>query len=600
MLLSAKPLSLSHILHQLWCHISIERHKQFFLLLGLTALSALAEAVSLSAVLPFIGILTQPEKIFASPLLSGVVKMLGINSSEELVIPLALAFALTAIAAGVLRLFLLRVSIRITNATGADLGIDVYRRTLYQPYSIQVTRSSSEIIGGITQKVSIATSVLVSGVNVLTSAILFLVIMFTLIIIDPIVAFFSVFSFGTFYGVIAWLTRERLMENSKCIAKEQTYVIKALQDGLGAIRDVLIDGTQEIYCGLYRNAILKLQHAIGQNNFISLAPRYAMEALGMALIAVFVIVLSYREGGIAAALPVLGVLALAAQRLLPLMQQLYGNWSVVAGSKTALADVLSLLDQPLPSIADNALLKPLIFKGEIQFDCVSFSYGNNGPIVLDQINLKIPKGARIGFIGSTGSGKSTALDLLMGLLNPTQGRILVDGLAINDNHKRAWQKTIAHVPQSIFLADGTIAENIAFGVPEDKIDIDLVRKVAQQAHIAEFIESRSEGYTAFVGERGVRLSGGQRQRIGIARALYKQANVFIFDEATSALDGDTERAIIETIESLEKDITILMIAHRLTTLKNCTQIVDLVGGRIARVCTYNELILESSNVQIHE
>lgn len=590
MLLSSTPLSLSYILHQLWSHISAQRHKQFFLLLGLTALSALAEAVSLSAVLPFIGILTQPEKIFASPLLSDVVKVLGINSSEELVLPLALTFAITSIAAGVLRLYLLRVSIRITNATGADLGIDIYRRTLYQPYWVHVTRSSSEIIGGMTQKVSIATSVLVSGVNVLTSAILFLVIMATLVIIDPVVAFFSAISFGTFYGLIAWLTRERLIENSKCIAQEQTYVIKALQDGLGAIRDVLIDGTQEIYCGLYRNAILKLQHAIGQNNFISLAPRYAMEAMGMALISVFVIMLSYREGGVAAALPVLAVLALAAQRLLPLMQQLYGNWSVVAGSKTALVDVIMLLNQPLPSNTDDTLLKPLVFKSEIQFDSVSFSYGSNGPIVLDQINLTIPKGARIGFIGSTGSGKSTALDLLMGLLNPTQGRILVDGVSINDNHKRAWQKTIAHVPQSIFLTDGTIAENIAFGVPGDRIDFDLVRRVAQQAHIAEFIESRSEGYGACVGERGVRLSGGQRQRIGIARALYKQANVFIFDEATSALDDETEKAIIETIEGLAKDITILIIAHRLTTLKNCTKIIDLDGGKIKRICSYEEII----------
>lgn len=594
MILSPPSLGIFHVLRQLWRHISVRRHKQFFLLLGLTVLSALAEAVSLSAVLPFIGILTQPEKIFTSPLFSGVVKMLGINSGDELVLPLALIFAFAAIVAGALRLLLLWVGIRITNATGVDLGLDIYRRTLYQPYSVNVQRSTGEIIGALTQKVAITTSVLVSGVNVITSTILFLVIMVTLFIIDPMVAFFAAISFGTSYGVIAWLTRARLEDNSKCIAQEQTHVIKALQDGLGAIRDVLIDGTQEVYCRIYRDAIVKLQLASGQNNFISQAPRYAMEALGMVLIAVFVIVLSNRDGGIAASLPVLGVLALGAQRLLPLMQQLYGNWSVVAGSKTALVDVLLLLDQRLPNYIDDPLLEPLKFVDTIQFESVSFDYGNDSPKVLNQISLTIPKGARIGFIGSTGSGKSTTLDLLMGLLNPTQGRILVDGLPINDRHKRAWQRTIAHVPQSIFLTDGTIAENIAFGVPAEKIDINLVRTVARQAHIAEFIESRSEGYDAFVGERGVRLSGGQRQRIGIARALYKQAKVFIFDEATSALDSKTEKAIMQTIESLGKDITILMIAHRITTLKNCTQIFNLVDGRIGRVCSYNELILEAA------
>ena len=582
--------SISELLHRLWHHISSRRRHQFALLLGLTILSSLAEVVSLSAAIPFIGILTQPEKVFASPALAGVAQALGITSGAELVLPFTIGFAVAALVAGALRLLLLWVSIRLSNATGADLSIEVYRRTLYQPYSVHVARSSSEIISGITQKVGTATGVLISVVTVITSTALFVAIMATLLAIDPIVAIIAALSFGSAYGVIAWLTRRRLVHNSQCIAQEQTQVVKALQEGLGAIRDVLLDGTQKVYCNVYRKAILQLQRASGENTFINQAPRYAMEALGMALIAAFVLALSHRPGGVAAALPILGVLALGAQRLLPLMQQLYGNWSVVAGSKAALANVLALLDQPLPAEANQLEPEPLALRDSIRFDNVRFRYGRNGPWVLDGIDLVIPKGARVGFIGSTGSGKSTALDLLMGLLDPTQGQILVDGQPVSLDHRRAWQRTVAHVPQSIFLADTTIAENIAFGIPPEQIDLERVRKAAEQARIAEFIESRPEEYRAIVGERGVRLSGGQRQRIGIARALYKQARVLIFDEATSALDSETEQAVMQSIEGLSEDLTILMVAHRLTTLKNCTQIVELGDGCIKRTGTYQQIM----------
>jgi ATP-binding cassette subfamily B protein len=582
--------SISSLLKRLWHHVSPRRRGQFGLLLVLTVLSSLAEVVSLGAVLPFIGILTQPEKVFASPWLAGLVRALGITSGAELVLPLTIGFGLAALIAGGLRLLLLWVSIRLGNATGADLSIEVYRRTLYQSYSVHIARSSSEIISGITQKVGTATSVLISVVAVITSTSLFVAIMMTLLAIDPLVAIVAAMSFGSAYGLIAWQTRRRLVDNSHCIAQEQTHVVKALQEGLGAIRDVLLDGTQKVYCGIYQKAILKLQRAGGENNFINLAPRYAMEALGMALIAVFVLALSHREGGVAAALPILAMLALGAQRLLPLMQQLYGNWSVVAGSKAALADVLELLEQPLPAQANLPEPEPITLKHSIRFNNVSFKYNSNGPCVLNEINLTIPKGARVGIIGATGSGKSTAVDLLMGLLEPTQGQILVDEQPVDFENQRAWQRTVAHVPQSIYLADTSIAENIAFGVPFDQIDLDRVRKSAQQARIAEFIESRPEAYSAIVGERGVRLSGGQRQRIGIARALYKQASVLIFDEATSALDNETEYAVMQAIEDLSKDLTLFIIAHRLTTLKNCDVIIKLDAGKVSAEATYDEII----------
>jgi ATP-binding cassette, subfamily B, bacterial PglK len=585
------------LLVHLFRHISRRRRYQFMWMLGLTLASSVAEVVSLGAVLPFIGILTQPEKVFNSPAMARVVRALGIASAADLVLPLTVAFAVAAMAAAGLRVLLLWVSIRLGNATGADLSIEVYRRTLYQPYSVHVARSSSEIISGITQKVATATSVLVSIVTVVTSAALFIAILLTLLAIDPMVATVAVISFGACYGIIAWQARRRLLGNSQCIAQEQTQVVKALQEGLGAIRDVLLDGTQTIYCEVYRKAIQQLQRASGENLYITTSPRYAMEALGMVLIAVLAYVLSQRSGGVRAALPVLGVLALGAQRLLPLLQQLYGNWTAVAGSQAALVDVLGLLDQPLPEEAHQPAPAPLKFRGAIRFDNVQFRYGDEGPWVLDGINLTIPQGSRIGFIGSTGSGKSTALDLLMSLLEPTQGQILVDGQPISSELRRAWQRTIAHVPQSIFLADASIAENIAFGVAPEQIDLDRVRQTAEQAQIAEFIASRPGGYNAFVGERGIRLSGGQRQRLGIARALYKQATVLVFDEATSALDSSTEKAVMNAIENLDRDLTILIIAHRLTTLRHCDTIVQLERGKMVAQGSYEHFMDNGSGFQ---
>jgi ABC-type bacteriocin/lantibiotic exporter with double-glycine peptidase domain len=582
-------IGLIQLLAGLCAHVSRRRRWQFASLIGLTSASAVAEAVSLGVVVPFIGILTQPEKVFAHPRLARSVQALGITSSEDLVLPLTVAFASAALIAGALRLLLLWFSVRLANATGADLSVEVYRRTLYQPYDVHVGRSSSEIISGMTQKVGTATGVLISLAGVVTSAALLAAILVTLLVIDPIVATGAMLSFGAGYGVIAWRTRHRLVRNSQCIAQEQTTVVKALQEGLGAIREVLLDGTQRVYTGMYAKAVRTLYQATGGNTYMSQAPRYAIETLALVLVATLVYSLSRRATNVSEALPVMGALALGAQRLLPLLQQLYGNWTVVAGSQAALLDVLHLLDQPLPKDADEEAPAPLAFHDAIRFDHVSFRYERSGTWVLNGVNLTIPKGARIGLVGSTGSGKSTALDLLMSLLEPTEGRILIDEQPIGPDLRRAWRRTIAHVPQSIYLADATIADNIAFGVPPEQIDLDRVRHAAAQAQIADFIESRPQGYLALVGERGVRLSGGQRQRIGIARALYKQATVLVFDEATNALDAATAAAVMGAIENLSRDLTILLVAHRFATLQHCDMIVQLERGQVVAQGSYAQL-----------
>ncbi len=580
------------LLRRLWYHISPRRRRQFVLLLVLMLLTSFAEILSIGAVLPFLGVLTAPERIFEMPVAQPIIQTLKLTEPKQLLLPLTIAFGLAALTAGAMRLLLLWASLRLSFATGADVSINIYRRTLYQSYAVHCARNSSEVIDGISGKANgVIYSIIVPTLTLISSSVILVAILIALLIVQPIIALVAFGGFGLIYIIIVRLTRKQLMADSKCVARESTQVIKSLQEGLGGIRDVLIDGSQETYCQIYRDADSPLRRAQGNSLFISSSPRYGMEALGMLLIAVLAYSLAQQVDGIAKAIPILGALALGAQRLLPVLQQAYGSWTQINSGQTSLKDTLELLDQRMPDYADQSIT-PLPFNQSIILRQLSFRYGEQ-PYVLNQLNLTIVKGSRVGFIGTTGSGKSTLLDIVMGLLQPTNGLLEIDGQPITSANHRAWQAHIAHVPQAIFLADSTIAENIAFGIPKDQIDYTRVKRAAEQAQISGSIERLPKQYQTFVGERGIRLSGGQRQRIGIARALYKQADVIIFDEATSALDSETERDVLNAIEGISKEVTLLIIAHRLTTLKSCTQIIELCNGGVRQAGSYQDMIKSS-------
>ncbi len=568
---------------RLWGHLAPLRKKQLALLLVLIVITSLAEVVSIGAVLPFLGALMSPEKVFAHEYIQPLVTTLQITEPGQMLLPLTLLFIAAAIFAGAMRITLLWAQTWLGHAIGIDLSTQVYEKTLYQPYLVHLSRNSSQVIAGITSKINtVVQNSLLPMLLVASSALMLVTILSTLLAIDTAVALITFAGFGAVYAVIVVISRKRLRQNSQRISRESNQVLKALQEGLGGIRDVLINGTQAVYCKIYHSADLPLRRAQADNQIINGLPRFLVEALGIALIATLAYALTGRESGGAVAIPLLGAFAIGAQRLLPVIQQLYGAWSSLRGAEASLNDVLDLLEQPLPAYVRSHTSVSIPFGESIKLHNISFRYTDHTPWVLREVNLEIPKGARIGFIGTTGSGKSTLIDILMALLSPTKGSLLIDGTEIEEQNLRAWQSHVAHVSQSIFLADATIAENIAFGVSPDKIDHDRVKRSAQLAQISKTIESWGEGYSTAVGERGVRLSGGQRQRVGIARALYKQADVIVFDEATSALDNETEAAVMKSIDSIGNDFTVLLVAHRLSTLKACDCIYEVTCGQVKR------------------
>ena len=545
--------------------------------------SAGAELLSLGAVLPFLAVLSDPERLWQQPLIQSIAVWVGFTEASQLLLPTTITFASAAVLAALIRLTNLWLNGRLAAAVGSDLSCEAYRRTLYQPYSVHVHRNSAAVITAVTSQIGQTVAALNAILQLVASSLVAAGLLLGLLLIDAPVAVAAAALFGGAYGVLAIAARRELIGNSKQTAKASTQQVKALQDGLGAIRDVLLDNSQNLYIHTYRQADVSLRQLGAKNAFLAAFPRYALEALGIVAIALLGGLLAFQRGSGSPVVPLLGALALGAQRLLPALQQIYNGWASLKAYNAAIQSVLAMLNQSMTLVVNN--VEPLALQKCICLDDVGFRYGSDQPEVLRGVNLQIRCGERVGLIGSTGSGKSTMVDVLMGLLPPTRGRLLVDGVDLHDLDNQdqlvAWRAAIAHVPQSIYLADSSIAENIAFGVPRHLIDLARVKHAAQQAQISSFIESNSDGYWSFVGERGIRLSGGQRQRIGIARALYKQARVLVFDEATSALDTGTEEAVMTAVEALSKNLTIVVIAHRLSTVQSCDRVVRLDQGFVA-------------------
>jgi ATP-binding cassette, subfamily B, bacterial PglK len=563
----------------LWQKLNAKRKKQLFWLLLLTILTSIVEVISIGAVMPFLGALTSPEILYQNKYILQLLYWLSIEGTEQLLPLFSLIFAILILISGGLRILLLWVQTRISFAIGVDLDEEIYLNSLHKSYSEYLTSVSSELISGLTSKTSqVVTQFIIPLLLISSSSLILLTILSLLIMINPIIAISSLMGFGLIYLGIYLAVRKNLEDSSKKIGSYQDRVVKIIQESVGGFRDILIDGLQPVFHKVHLEANLTLKRAMGNNQIIANTPRFAIEAIAMAFVIIIANIFINSANGVVDILPILGLIALSAQRLLPVLQQIFSSISQIKGINNTAGDVVKLLSQGEGHRQySEKILKPsrLHFKHCIALSNVSYRYSSNEPWIFQNLDFEFIKGEKIGIIGKTGSGKSTLIDMLIGLLPPTKGKFMIDNKIIRAENVQAWQEHIAHVPQTIFLLDATIAENIAFGLPLEEINHSLVQQAAKSAQIADSIELWKEGYDTIVGENGIRLSGGQRQRIGIARALYKKSDVIIFDEATSALDATTEENVMKAIRDLNGNITILIIAHRLTTLEGCDRVINI-------------------------
>jgi ABC-type multidrug transport system fused ATPase/permease subunit len=564
-------------------------------------LGAFFEVLSIGAVVPFLAFISDPSPFDHYKKIIEFFYFFGATNPANLIIYASLILIILSILACVIRILLSWSVFKFTFLLGAELGMDVYKKTLYQPYTYQIAHNTSEIISNINKVSSVVHGILqpfmLGIVALIISAGIFLLLLLT----NASITIGALGFFIIIYTIIIFFTRNKLRGNSEVIAKNETTRVKLVQESFGGIRDIIISNTYKIHIDKFSEINLSLRMAEAFNNFIAISPRFFIESMGLILLVILSCWITYGTNKVSSLIPILGLLGISAQKLLPLIQNIYQAWSTLNGSHQALNDVVENLKKQIPKehieIADLSAIKEeknnvakILSKWKfINVKKVTYSYPGSVKNVLKKISLQIPRGFVVGFIGKTGGGKSTLIDIIMCLLDPTEGHFFIDNIEINSKNKKIWQSMISHVPQVIFLNDTSILENIALGIEKNCIDINLVYEVAKKAQIYDFIIGLPDGFSTIVGERGVKLSGGQRQRIGIARALYKNLPILVLDEATSSLDDVTEESVMAEFENIGNEITILIVAHRTSTLKKCDLIIELSDGSISRVGDYHQI-----------
>jgi ATP-binding cassette subfamily B protein len=578
----------------LWRLMPARRRRHLGLLVGMMLVGAFSELLTIGSVLPFLQLMIEPERLERFAAARSIMQLLEVERAADLVIPAALLVIGAAIFAAVTRIVLLWASQEFVFRLARDFDTEIFERSIRQPYEIYVQRNTSEIQAGLEKVNTAVAGMLLPLMQACISAVIALFIFLLLFLIEPMTALVSAAFMGLLYFSINLYTarlRSRISERWSDVVTART---KLVQESLGGFRDITLDHSQPFFERHFRELDSEFRSLSAKRTFISLAPRFLVEGAGVVLIGLLTLHYSTQPGGVVQAIPVLGALALGAQRLLPLVQAVYLGWTNFSTMRHPLAEIIRLMNWPDPAVLPALAADPPVpFAGTIELRGVTFRYGNRFPAVHD-VDLLICKGDRVGLVGKTGSGKSTLVDIIMGLLRPTRGEMLVGGNPLAADTIQNWQAQIAHVPQSIYLADDTIAANIAFGLPSAEHDFERIQKAAAGASIDDFISGLPEGYATRVGERGIRLAGGQRQRIGIARALYKRASILILDEGTSALDDGTEASVMEAIAALDPGLTLIIIAHRTSTLANCTKVVRLDRGRVVQQGSYEEVIGSSA------
>lgn len=587
-----------NVIKQLFSLLTDKQKKQFYILQVLVVIMAFTELLGIASIAPFMALVGDISILEKNAVFAELYQMSGRDS------PMDFLFY-----SGVLVLVMLTFSALVSMFTiwklsifGARIGTEIadllYTYYMQQSWQFHASSSSAQLTKQVsTEAARISIGIMQPLVQMNAKIVLAVFISISIVIYDPLIAVLGLVIFSLAYLLLYRLVRERLMANGQQLSRISTERFRLMNEGFGGIKDVLLLDRSHDFIKSFQDSGKVFAHAQGTNIAISQVPRYFIELIAFgAMISLVLLLIKLHAGNLGEVLPILAVYALAAFKLLPALQQIYSSISQIKGNIAAFEAVKEDLERAFyqqKNISQRPVPPPMSLKKSITLTEIGFSYAGKDTAAVNGVNMRIPVNSVIGLVGSSGSGKSTLIDILLGLLTPQQGCLYVDGTRITDKNKRAWQDLLGFVPQSIFLSEGSIAENVAFGIPISDIRTDQVYRALILANLMELVEQLPEGIDTKVGERGVKLSGGQRQRIGIARALYHEAAVLVFDEATSALDGITEKIVMDAIHEFSGKKTIIMIAHRLKTVEQCDRIYFMEQGKIIDYGTYQELVVRN-------
>lgn len=549
-------------------------------MLVLVVLMALAETGGVISIMPFLSVLGRPEIIHENPWLQRAYDALGASGPQQFMVTLGLASMVVVLLSAAFKTVTLHLVARFVNMMRHSISTRLLSRYLRQPYEFFLERNPSVLAKNVLSEADQFTFELLQPLSMLVAqGTLVLAMALLVFAYDPKMAVVIVSGVGSLYGLIYLLVRRRLVRIGRARQVANVGRYQSSSEALGGIKDVKVTHAAGNYEKAFAEHSREFSRHSATAETLSSSPLYIVEAIGYASLIVIALLLLARNDDIAHVLPALGLYGFAAYRLLPAAQIMYRGFARLKFSTALLDNIhrdLSLVTAE--SLAGNSMLAP---KREIRLQGIRYAYPSKpGKPVLDGLDLIIPTNSSFGIAGPSGAGKSTLMDILLGLLQPQAGTLSIDGIPITSSNVADWQRAIGYVPQHIYLADASVAENIAFGVPKEQIDMQAVERAARAAQLHEFIAGElPDGYATFVGERGIRLSGGQRQRVGIARALYRDPPVLFFDEATSALDAQTEEAVNEAIRALSGDKTIVVIAHKEASLRGCDKIVNIQPSR---------------------
>ena len=578
---------------RLWKLLTREQRKKLLGMQVLVVLMAFAEVAGVAAIGPFMAVVGDIGRLEGDGTLAQLYQASGVESPRQFIFWLGVTVIIALAGAAAISIYVTWRLALYAEQVGAELSTRLFQHYMQQPWLFHASGSSSQLINKVSQEaLRVTSSVIQPLMKMNAKGTLALVMTTAIFILNPLVAMAGVVLFGTAYWVLFHTVRKRLIRNGKTISTTSRVGFKLMNEGFGGIKDTLLLGRQADFNRRFEITNRKFARAKGVTSALSQVPRYGMELLAFGAVILLVLyLLTAYEGNLGNILPILSMYALAGFKLLPAFQQIYASLATIKGNIASFdileEDLVASQHVIQAQLADKAgKLSP---KQVITLDNIHFSYPGTEEKALSGMTLEVPVNHVIGLVGSTGSGKSTAIDILLGLITPQSGALKVDGEPLRDKELRAWQNTVGFVPQSIFLSDASIRENIAFGLPSEEIDDERVKRAAKMALLDEFLERLPNGLETGVGERGIQLSGGQRQRIGIARALYDDADVLVLDEATSSLDGITEKLVMDAIHNFAGKKTIIMIAHRLATVKQCDSIYLLAEGKIIDQGSHDEL-----------